>query len=145
MKVNLINPQQAKPLFDSAWQHAKTMLMAGNRLVLEIRPQKRTSEQNRLMWPVLAAFSAQKEWPVNGMMQKLEPEDWKDILTAGYKKESIRMAQGVDGGIVLLGLRTSKMRKDEFSDFIEFLFATAAHMGVNVHRIDLETGEILSA
>jgi hypothetical protein len=37
---------------------------------------------------------------------------------------------GLDGGVVMLGQRTSKFTKAEFSEFIEFLYATAMARGV---------------
>ena len=86
------------------------------------------------MWPILEAFSAQLEWPVNGKMVKLTPEEWKDILAAAFKGERVRLAQGLDGGIVMLGLRTSKMTKKTFSEWLEFLHATAAARGVDVYE-----------
>lgn len=95
--------------------------------------QSRTLDQNAAQWPYLEAFSEQMEWPVNGRMVRLEPEEWKDILTAAFKGESVRLAQGLNGGMVMLGLRTSKMGKGEFSEWLEFLKATAADRGVVVY------------
>lgn len=99
--------------------------------VVVIREGDRTLEQNAAQWPILDAFSKQLEWPVNGQMSRLDPEEWKDILTAAFSKvEKQRVAPGIDGGFVLLGLRTSRMGKKEFSDWLEFLNATAIDRGV---------------
>lgn len=97
-----------------------------------IAPPGRSLDQNALLWPLLEKFSDQLLWPVNGEMCLLEPEEWKDILTAAFRQETVRLAMGLNGGMVMLGLRTSKMSKQEFSDFLEFIFATAAHRGVNL-------------
>lgn len=99
-----------------------------------IEPPKRTLDQNALLWPLLECFAAQLEWPVNGRMVKMTAEDWKDLLSAAYRRESQRVAMGVDGGMVMLGLRTSKMNKREFSEFIEFILSVAADRGVAVER-----------
>ena len=99
-----------------------------------VEPPKRTLDQNSLLWPVLECFSAQLEWPVNGRMVKMTAEDWKDLLSAAYRRESQRVAMGVDGGMVMLGLRTSKMNKREFSEFLEFIFSVAADRGVVLER-----------
>jgi len=69
---------------------------------------------------------------VNGRMVKMEPEEWKDVLTAAFKRETARLAMGMDGGVVMLGARTSAFGKREFSDWLEFLHATAAARGVEV-------------
>lgn len=102
--------------------------------VVTISDQTRTVEANAAMWPILEAFSEQLEWPVNGRMTKLDSESWKDLLSAAFKRESARIAMALDGqGVVMLGLRTSKMGKREFSEFLEFLHATAVDRGVVVY------------
>ena len=92
----------------------------------------RSLDQNAALWGVLSEISKQIDWPVNGQMVQLEPEEWKSILTAGFRKESVRLAQGVNGGVVMLGTRTSKMGKREFSEFLEFVHWFAAERGVDV-------------
>ena len=101
---------------------------AGYRVTIE--PPRRNLEQNALLWVLLTAFSDQLVWPVNGAMVKLEPEEWKDLLTAAYRKESQRVAMGLSGGMVMLGMRTSKMSKPEFAEFIEFVQSVAVDRGV---------------
>jgi len=92
----------------------------------------RNSEQNALLWVYLTAFSEQLRWPVNGELAQLTPDEWKDILSAGYRRYNPRISQGIDGGVVMLGLRTSKMKKDEFSDFLDFIGAVASDRGVDL-------------
>jgi inactivated superfamily I helicase len=133
--ARLFNAQQGYAEMRSLWQLAKAALVAGHRLVVTVSEETRNSEQNSLMWVYLQAFAEQLQWPVNGAMVKLTPEEWKDILSAAYKRESQRVAMGLDGGMVMLGLRTSKMGKREFAEFIEFIQATAAHRGVEVDEV----------
>lgn len=93
----------------------------------------RTIDQNRAMWRLLTCFSQQLQWPVNGSMVHLSTEDWKDILTAAFKRERVRLALAWDNsGVVMLGLRTHRFKKDEMSEFIEFLHACAAERNVVV-------------
>ena len=99
----------------------------------------RTLEQNSAQWPLLACWSKQKEWPVNGVMTKLSPEEWKIILTSAFRREALRIAQGLDGGMVLLGARTRDFGKKEFSDWLEFLHAASAQHGINTEP-DLKKG-----
>lgn len=124
--------QQIKPVFRAAYDKACELVSMGQALVLVLRPETRTEAQNRLMWPILTCFSRQLQWPVNGAMVDLTPDDWKDVLTAAFQGESVRLAQGLNGGIVMLGLRTSKLSKKRFAEFIEFLYATAALRGVQL-------------
>lgn len=92
---------------------------------------KRNLEQNALLWVLLQAFADQLTWPVNGERVKLEPTEWKDILSAAFSRESLRVAAGLDGGMVMLGMRTSQMSKRRFAEFIEFVQATAVQRGVD--------------
>lgn len=132
-----------------AWQAIKTqvfpflaqVLQGGRRWVLTLKLETRTQAQNRLMWPILTAFSRQLQWPVDGRMVTMQPHEWKDVLTAAFYGETVRLAMGLNGGVVLLGHRTRDFTKSKFSDWIEFLYATAADRGV-VLGVDMETGEI---
>lgn len=97
----------------------------------------RTTEQNAAQWPILEAFSKQLQWPVNGRMEWLTDEEWKDVLTAAFERESVRLAMAFDGpGVVMLGRRTSQYGKRKFSDWLEFLHAAAALKGVVVYPED---------
>lgn len=90
----------------------------------------RTLEQNAAQWPYLAGFAQQVTWPVNGERVKMDEDEWKDVLTAAFQGETVRLAMGLNGGVVMLGLRTSQMGKRRFSEWMEFLIATAAMRGV---------------
>lgn len=75
---------------------------------------------------------------MNGQMVYMTPDDWKDVLTAAFNGESVRLAMGMDGAPVMLGQRTSRFTKQQFSEWIEFLYATAAARGV---ELPIWTGE----
>jgi hypothetical protein len=101
-----------------------------------ISEPNRTLEQNAAQWPILEAFADQLQWPVNGQMVWMTPEEWKDVLTAAFKRETARIAMGLDGGVVMLGMRTSKMGKKQFSEWIDFIKATAALRDVDIDYMD---------
>lgn len=117
MKVTLHNAQQGHTVLLDIWQKAKPFLLAGNKLVLTIEQEKRSQEQNQLMWSVLTDLSRQVMW--HG--QKLTKDEYKDLLTAGLKKQ--RAIPGLDGGFVVLGSSTSKMTKQEMTDLITLAHA----------------------
>lgn len=81
---------------------------------------RRTLAQNALLWSRLSDLANQLEWPVDGKMQKITPADFKDICTAGLRKEQ-RIASGIDGGFVVLGARTSRMSVSEMKDLLDFI------------------------
>ena len=78
----------------------------------------RTEEQSKKMWAMLTDLSEQVQWPVNGRMQYIGKEDWKHVLTAGLEQGQ-RIAQGIEGGFVVLGISTSRMSKKRMSALIE--------------------------
>ena len=127
LELVLHNRQQAwSAIRAQVFPFLGSVLQAGGRWVLTIKPETRSQSQNRLMWPILTEFSKQLSWPVNGHMTNMEADEWKDVLTAAFRSESVRLAMGINGGVVMLGQRTSKFSKSEFANWVEFLYATAA-------------------
>ena len=108
------------------------LLHAPDNWKVTFEPESRNLDQNAAMWPILEAFSRQLKWPVNGQLVTMTPEEWKDVLTAAFRRETARLAMGLDGGVVMLGMRTSKMTKPVFSEWLEFLHATAAARDVDL-------------
>jgi hypothetical protein len=84
-------------------------------IVITISGEKRNAQMNALLWARLTDISRQVEW----YGQKLSPEDWKHVMTAGLKKQ--RAVPGIEGGFVVLGLSTSKMKKAEFSELLDLI------------------------
>lgn len=128
---------QLADIVRSEWRHkAET----GNPLVVTVDEEcRRTAEQNALLWPILEQWSRQKPWVVNGKTERLPKDDWKVILTASFRGETARIAPGLDGGMVLLGISTRAMGKREFSRFLDWLFAAAHHHDVTLPpRVELE-------
>jgi len=133
----LHNYQQAVDVVRELMAEIKPlMLVSGKRFVLSIKPATRSLEQNSLLWSVLTDLSRQCEWAVDGEMVKLEPEEVKDILTAGLKRHQ-RMARGIDGGLVILGQRTSRMTVAEMSDLIQLGHCLGDQRGVRWSRTSL--------
>lgn len=95
---------------------------------VKLTEPSRTLEQNAAQWPYLVGFAKQKQLCINGEMQWVTDEDWKDVLTACWNGE-MRMAV-FDGKVIMLPQRTSRMGKKAFSTWMEFLVAMAAQSGV---------------
>lgn len=106
---------------------------------VEIKPKTRTLAQNDLLWSILTDISRQVQFVVNGALVNVSPDEVKDILTAGLKRET-RMAMGIDGGMVLLGQRTSKMTVRELSELIELAHAFGSERGVEWSPTSLGRG-----
>ena len=118
--LSLWEPAQARQALMHAWTHAKAWLMAGHRLTLEIRPEKRSDPQNRRLWAMLSDISAQVDW--HG--QRLTKDEWKDVFTAALKRQKV--VPGIDGGFVVLGQSTSRMSKAEMAELQDLIEAFGA-------------------
>lgn len=118
--------------------HAIAQAPEGHRV--EIKPRTRSLAQNDLLWSVLTDISRQVDFVVNGQAVKVTPEEVKDILTAGLRRET-RMAMGIDGGMVLLGQRTSKMTVRQMTELIELAHAFGTQKDVRWSPTSLGGGE----
>ena len=139
-RFTLWEPVQAhKVLTQQIWPLLKSMLMAGQRVVVEIKPETRTLAQNARLWAMLTDVSKQVNW----YGRKLSEEEWKHVFTASLAKQDV--VPGIDGGFVVLGKSTSKMTKPEMSELQDLIEAFGAQQGVRFtapEYVDPETGEI---
>ena len=124
MKAVLLNAQQGHVALMSVWREAKAHLMAGRRMVVEIKDATRSLEQNSRLWAMLADVSRQVDW----YGRKLTPEEWKHVFSASLKKQDV--VPGLDGGFVVLGLSTSKMTIREMGELMELIEAFGAEKSV---------------
>lgn len=82
------------------------------------------------MWANLEDIAQQVVW----YGQKLDKQEWKDVLTAGLKKQKI--VPGIEGGFVVIGARTSKMSIAEMNELIELSTMFGAQQGVKFRALD---------
>lgn len=92
---------------------------------------KRTEAQNRKMWPMLSEIAKQVSWPPypqNGI--QLSADDWKHIMLDALGHE-IRIIPNANlTGFVNLGRSSSRLKKREFIDLIELIYAFGAKHSV---------------
>lgn len=95
---------------------------------VEVKAPKRSLPQNDKMWAMLTEVAEQATW--HG--EQLSPIDWKDLFTAAVKIAGggVRAVPGLEGGLMLLGLRTSDMTVSEMADLITYMEAKAHELGV---------------
>lgn len=93
-------------------------------LQVTIQEDTRSLAQNRMLWACLNDVSRQVVW----YGKKLDSESWKHIFSAALKKQET--VPGIDGGFVVLGQSTSKMRVSEMRDLITIIHAFGAEQGV---------------
>ena len=131
-RIEQRNPQVALTRA-AALDAIKAYLASGQDMEIEIREPRRTLDANAAMWATLTDISQQVKW---GHTRKgewvtaLMPKDaWKAVLTAAFERET-ESAQGIDGGQVMLGARTSQYSRKKMGDFIEFVHAIGSERGV---------------
>lgn len=118
-------PRLAFILNETSRRHAISAIVdAPDGMEVTIKQPTRNLEQNAALWAALADVAAQVDW----YGEKLTAEEWKDVLTAAWKRQ--RVVRGVDGGFVVIGARTSKMTKTEMSELLELVYAFGAEQGV---------------
>lgn len=120
----LYSAQQGHKALSDLWAVVKPYLLAGHRLQVTVRKEKRSTEQNKKLWATLGEIARQVEW----YGQKLTAEDWKHILSASLKQQ--RAVPGINGGFVVLGLSTKEMTKAEMSELLELAMAFGAERNV---------------
>ena len=134
LTLSLWEPQQAHRALKHAWTNAKAALLAGHRLTLELRPEKRSDAQNRLLHALLSDISKQKEWAG----AKRDVDTWKRLLTAAWLRsrgEHIEMLPALDGkGIDIVFRKTSQLTKAECSELSEFVMAWAITNEVKIQE-----------
>ncbi len=136
LTISLWNPQQAHKAIGEAWLFAKSMLMAGHRLVVEIRPDSRRDGQNRLLHSRIGDIARQIEW----CGTKRDADTWKRLLTAAWLRargESIEILPALDGhGVDVVFRKTSALSRSECTELMEFITAWGAERNVEFTHVD---------
>ena len=130
LTLPLYNAQQAHQAIKTAWNHAKGWLMAGHRLTLEVRPEKRSDAENRLLHALLTHIARSQEWA--GKTRDVEV--WKRLLVASWLRargESVEILPALDGhGVDVVFRRTSDLSKSECAELIDYINAWATEQGI---------------
>jgi hypothetical protein len=105
---------------------ARLIMKAPDRACVTIKPEKRSDDQNRLMWALLSDVSRAKP---GGRMHT--PEVWKNLMmhACGH---AVQFEMGLNGQPFPVGFRTSRMSKAEMTDLIEFIFSWCAEQDVPI-------------
>lgn len=106
---------------------------AGTRL--EFKAPRRSLDQNSLLWQRLTEVAQQMpEW----FGHRMKPEDYKDLFVAALRKAV--MLPGIDGGIVPIGLRSSDLTKEEFTNLLDLISHFAATKGLKLSDEEVSDG-----
>lgn len=92
--------------------------------VLNVRPPRRTNDQNALMWSLLSTISRAKP-----MGRRHTPDVWKELMmhACGW---AVQFETGIDGQPFPVGFRSSRLTKAQMSELIEFIYAFCAEHNI---------------
>lgn len=132
ISLSLWEDKQAHTAILHAWRVVKGWIKDGNRLTLEIRPEKRSDAQNRLLHACLSEISKKVEWAG----ARRDVDTWKRLLTAAWLRtrgESVEVLPALDGkGVDVVFRKTSQLTKAECAELSEFVMAWASNSGVQI-------------
>lgn len=139
----LSNAQQAHQVMVSLWEQVKPWLISGHRFELEIRPERRNTEQNAKLHAELSEVAARVPWA--GSLRDLDT--WKRLMTAAWLRargESVEILPAIDGhGVDVVFRRTSSLTKAECAELIEFVLAwKAEHMELATSEPDVDAADL---
>ena len=116
--ATLFNPQQAHVCLMDAWTQIKPQLMAGHKLQLEVKRQKRSTAQNRRYWGNGVLKQIAEQAAPNGKLYGA------DIWHEQFKRQFIGVEELPNGQVI--GKSSAKLTTSEFCDFCTQVEAYAA-------------------
>lgn len=130
--LRMWEPVQGYQQLLQAWRWAKSMLMAEHRLVLEVRTEKRSNEQNAKFHAICSDIArARVEWAGKARTAA----QWKVLLVSGHAvatKEGAEIVPGLEGEFVNIRESTALMSRARGSSLIEYTLAFCADKGVTL-------------
>ena len=133
MKMTLQDSKQALVQLRQLWPKIKEALDGGIPLVLEIKRESKTRQQEKLYHKLIGKVATR----CRHLNCTYNEEDWKRILVDAYLREtnqqSGHVVPNLDGtGVVQLGLQTRRFTKEQASEFVTWLEAWCANNGVEI-------------
>ena len=131
MIFDLETPAQAKIALTTLWSKLKPALEAGKACQIEVRPLKRTLDQNAKYHAMIGQIADQ----MGQAGSSWTAEDWKRLLIDQWASDTDRrigsVVPSLDGQrVVQLGLQSAKFSVADATEFIEWLDAWAAQKGI---------------
>lgn len=132
LSVQCYEPTQAhKAMTTTIWPQLKAMLIAGHRMVIEIRPIGKSREQEEKYHAMIGEVAKQAQH----LGASWQAEDWKRLLIDKFARETGRTHGKVipnldKTGVVEVGIQSRKFSTSDGSEFIEWLHAWGAENGI---------------
>jgi hypothetical protein len=124
--AHLTSDVQAHAVLVDLWKQLRDGLRGGKRYEVEVRDERRNSEQNALLHVLIGEIAKSVEWAG----KKRDPDTWKRLLTAAWMRaqgESVEILPALDGhGVDVVFRHTASLSVAECADLITFIQAWMA-------------------
>ena len=127
--TGIITRNNKRDVMALAWETAGKLLEGQESIKIEVREKNRTDEQNAKLHARLSDIAQQATWQGD----KLDIDGWKNLFVSGHTiatKEPYKLVMGLEGELVNVRERTSKMGVRRLASLIEYVGAWAAENGV---------------
>lgn len=127
--ARIITRQNKRDVMALACETAGKLLEAQESIRIEVREKNRTDEQNAKLHAMLGDIAQQATWQGD----KLDIDGWKNLFVSGHTiatKAPYKLVMGLEGELVNVRERTSKMGVRRLASLIEYISAWAADNGV---------------
>ena len=100
------------------------IMQAPHRASVNIQAERRSADQNKLLWALLSDVSRSKP-----QGRTHTPEVWKQLMmhACGH---AVQFEIGLNGQPFPTGFRSSRLSKAQMTDLVEFILAWGAENGV---------------
>ncbi|MEM6898426.1 MAG: recombination protein NinB [Pseudomonadota bacterium] len=118
-------------------QRARALKALGERMLgfeVEMRDPKRSLDQNAMLWAMLTELAPQM--PIRG--EYLTPDQLKSVFMHALGREQQNLPTLDGKSWFSAGFRSSRMRKSEFSELLEFIIAEATQRGIQLQAVRSE-------
>ena len=96
-------------------------------LVRFLTNDKRTLDQNRMLWPLLHIIAKNGKW--YGAV--LSEDEWKEVFISGIRPVTARPGYE-PGTVIMTGLSSSRLSKEEFTALLELVLHYGATNGIDL-------------
>lgn len=92
--------------------------------IFELRPPRRSDDQNRRFHASIRSVARQAEW----CGDNLSEEDWKRLFLASFYGQKV--VKSLLGGFVVISKKSSEMNRADLAELQEFIYAWGTEHGV---------------
>ena len=127
--TRIITRKNKRDVFALVWDVVSKLLEANDSIYIEVREKTRTLEQNAKLHAMLRDISQQATYQGD----RMDIDGWKNLFVSGHTiatKEPYKFVIGLEGELVNVRERTSKMGVRRLASLIEYVGAWAAENGV---------------